>query len=242
MSPAELQALIARYPFQAIPLEPGKNFYQIVTGPVRCHYVQLDKLYSNQKYPAKAPEASITLIIPPASLIAPLQDLCKTVAKAHFGDKLNATFTVRNPATGEDVETTLAKALQWPWLPQAKNKGKPGFTVDGSGYFLRAASRKAPIRILDKSKNQIPADSPEIYDGMWARALVNIYAYPKEIALGQKVHGIGCGILQLQKIADDEPLPRGGNGDKAFDVVEAGSAVTATSRDGAAIAADPFGL
>lgn len=243
MNSAELKSLIERYPFQPLPIEPGKNFFQIVTGPVRCHYVQLDKLYSNQKYPSKAPEASVTLIIPPGSVISPLQELCKTVARAHFGDKLNATFRVRNPATGDDVETTLAKSLQWPWLSQSKNAGKPGFTSDGSGYFLRASSRKAPIRILDKHKQQIPADDAAIYDGMWARALLNVYAYPKEIALGQKVHGVGVGILQLQKIGDDERLPRGGNGDNAFDVVEAGSAVNSASTGGAAIGAAPdFGL
>lgn len=243
MNASELKSLIERYPFQAMPIEPGKNFFQIVTGPVRCHYVQLDKLYGNQKYPQKAPEASVTLIIPPSASIAPLQDLAKTVARQHFGDKLNTVFRVRNPVDGSEVETTLAKALQWPWLTQAKNKGKPGFSTDGSGYFLRASSRKAPIRILDKSKQQIAADDPAIYDGMWCRALLNVYAYPKEVALGQKVHGVGVGILQLQKIADDDRLPRGGNGDSAFDIVEAGSAVNSGSAGGASIGAAPdFGL
>lgn len=243
MNPAELKSLIERYPFQIIPSEPGKNFFQIVTGPVRCAYLQVDKLYANKKYPAKAPEASATLIIPPAVSIVPLQDLAKQVAKAQFGDKLSMTFRVRNPVDGSEVETTLAKSLQWPWLPQTKNKGKPGFTADGSGYFLRASSKFAPVRVLDKHKNQIPADDPGLYSGMWCRALLNVYAYPKEVALGQKVHGVGVGLLQLQKIADDERFTAGSNGDNAFDIVEAGSAVNSGSTGGASIGGAPdFGL
>ncbi len=223
MSPEVLKKYLDQYPMRALADDKGPTG-EFITCPVRCAWVQLDKLYGNKKYPAKAPEASVTLILPSSANLDTLMAEARRVASAHFGAALNTAYAVRNPATGEDVQTTLAKSLQWPWTSQAKNKGKPGFSADGSGFFLRATSKFAPVRIIDANKQPIPADDPAVYSGMWALALIRLYPYPKKAAPGQMVHGVGVGIQQLMKIGDDTRFASGGNNDNAFPMLGGGAA------------------
>lgn len=66
-------------------------------------------------------------------------------------------------------------------------------------YFINAKSDKAP-GVVDKHMNPI-LDADEFYSGCYGRASITFYAYDKS---GNK--GIGCGLNNLQKLADGEPL------------------------------------
>ena len=66
-------------------------------------------------------------------------------------------------------------------------------------YFINANSATAP-GIVDADRNPIMERS-EVYSGAYGRASINLYAFNSN---GNK--GIACGLNNLQKIRDGEPL------------------------------------
>jgi len=66
-------------------------------------------------------------------------------------------------------------------------------------YFVNANSASAP-GIVDADRQEI-IDRSEVYSGVYGRASINFYAFNSN---GNK--GIACGLNNLQKIRDGEPL------------------------------------
>lgn len=66
-------------------------------------------------------------------------------------------------------------------------------------YFVNANSATAP-GIVDADRQPI-IDRSEVYSGVYGRASINFYAFNSN---GNK--GIACGLNNLQKIKDGEPL------------------------------------
>ena len=66
-------------------------------------------------------------------------------------------------------------------------------------YFINANSATAP-GIVDTARNPIIEHS-EVYSGVYGRASINFYAFNSN---GNR--GIACGLNNLQKISDGEPL------------------------------------
>ena len=66
-------------------------------------------------------------------------------------------------------------------------------------YFINANSATAP-GIVDAARQPILEHS-EVYSGVYGRASINLYAFNSN---GNK--GIACGLNNLQKISDGEPL------------------------------------
>ena len=75
-------------------------------------------------------------------------------------------------------------------------------------WFINANSRTAP-QIVDKAVKPI-LDRDEVYSGCYARVSLNFYAFNSN---GNK--GIACGLGNIQKIKDGEPL--GGRSSAADD-------------------------
>ena len=68
-----------------------------------------------------------------------------------------------------------------------------------NAFFINANSTTAP-QIVDADRQHI-IDHSEVYSGVYGRASINFYAFNSN---GNK--GIACGLGNLQKIADGEPL------------------------------------
>ena len=66
-------------------------------------------------------------------------------------------------------------------------------------YFVNANSTTAP-QIVDKAVQPI-LDRAEVYSGCYARVSINFYAFNTN---GNK--GIACGLGNIQKVRDGEPL------------------------------------
>lgn len=79
------------------------------------------------------------------------------------------------------------------------DKERPDDPVYAGSYFMNANSSTAP-GIVDADLNPI-LERSEIYSGVYGRASVNLYAFNSN---GNK--GIACGLNNLQKIRDGEPL------------------------------------
>jgi len=81
-----------------------------------------------------------------------------------------------------------------------------------NSYFINANSGTAP-GIVDADRNPI-LERSEVYSGVYGRASINFYAFNSN---GNK--GIACGLNNLQKIRDGEPL--GGKSRAEDDFAEA---------------------
>ena len=68
-----------------------------------------------------------------------------------------------------------------------------------NAYFINANSGTAP-GIVDADRQPV-LDLSEVYSGVYGRASINMYAFNSN---GNK--GIACGLNNLQKIRDGEPL------------------------------------
>lgn len=90
---------------------------------------------------------------------------------------------------------------------------RPGDDAYANSYFINANSSTAP-GVVDASCQPI-IDTSEVYSGVYGRASINFYAYN---ANGNR--GIACGLNNLQKIKDGEPLggkPRAEDDFSSFD-------------------------
>lgn len=76
---------------------------------------------------------------------------------------------------------------------------RPDDAAYANSYFINANSSTAP-GIVDADRQPILKRS-EVYSGVYGRASVNFYAFNTN---GNK--GIACGLNNLQKIRDGEPL------------------------------------
>lgn len=76
---------------------------------------------------------------------------------------------------------------------------RPDDDAYADSYFVNANSGIAP-GIVDADRNPI-IDRSEVYSGVYGRASINFYAFNSN---GNK--GIACGLNNLQKIRDGEPL------------------------------------
>ncbi len=76
---------------------------------------------------------------------------------------------------------------------------RPDDPAYAGSYFINANSSTAP-GIVDSDCQQI-IDRSEVYSGVYGRASINLYAFNSN---GNK--GIACGLNNLQKIRDGEPL------------------------------------
>lgn len=87
-------------------------------------------------------------------------------------------------------------------------------TALGMGaYFINANSATAP-GIVDADRNPILSRS-EVYSGVYGRASITLYAFNSN---GNK--GIACGLNNLQKFRDGEPL--GGRASAESDFADEG--------------------
>ena len=76
---------------------------------------------------------------------------------------------------------------------------RPDDEAYANSFFLNANSGNKP-GIVDADRNPIFEQS-EVYSGVYGRASINFYAFNTN---GNK--GIACGLNNLQKISDGEPL------------------------------------
>ena len=87
---------------------------------------------------------------------------------------------------------------------------RPDDEAYANNYFINANSTSAP-GIVDADRQPI-IDHSEVYSGVYGRASINFYAFNSN---GNK--GIACGLNNLQKIKDGEPLGGKSRAEDDFD-------------------------
>ena len=158
----------------------GKNRTHVVTGKVRFSYANI---WEPKSINGSEEKYSVSLIIPKsdAKTIEEIQvamEEAKQEGIAKFGGKIPANLKL--PLRDGDIDRPDDEAYQ-------------------GCYFINANSKDKP-QIVDKKVKPI-LDPNEVYSGCYGRASINFYAFNQN---GNK--GIACGLGNLQKLEDGEPL------------------------------------
>ncbi|MGE5417499.1 MAG: DUF2815 family protein [Acidobacteriota bacterium] len=164
---------------------------KVVTGVVRLSYANV---WEAKSINGGAEKFSVSLIIPKndTKTIAAINaavDAAIEEGRGKFGGKIPNKAALKLPLRDGDID-------------------RPDDEAYAGSYFINANSNSAP-EIVDKDLNPIMSRS-EVYSGVYARVSVNFYAFNSN---GNR--GIACGLGNIQKIHDGEPL--GGKSSAADD-------------------------
>lgn len=148
-----------------------------------------------------APKYSVSLIIPKSDT--------KTLEKIRAA--IQAAYEEgQSKLKGNGRSVPALSALKTPL--RDGDAERPDDEAYTNSYFVNANSGTAP-GIVDADRNPI-LERSEVYSGVYGRASINFYAFNSN---GNK--GIACGLNNLQKIRDGEPL--GGKSRAEDDFAEA---------------------
>ena len=172
-----------------------KNNTKVVTGTVRLSY---EHVWEPASIHGGEEKYSASLIIPKSdkatvNAIQKAVDAAIEEGLAKFGGKKPNKAAIKLPLRDGDVERE-DEAYQ-------------------NSFFVNANSRTAP-QIVDRSVQPI-LDRNEVYSGCYIRASISFYAFNSN---GNK--GIACGLNNIQKIRDGEPLGGHANAADDFTTVE----------------------
>ena len=156
---------------------------KVITGKVRFSYV---KIFKSRAFQAgQDAKYSICLLIPKEDK-ATLKKIKAAIDEA-IQEGIASKWGGKKPAN-----------LKLPLRDGDDERAEEAEEYEGM-YFLNANSTQKP-GIVDKDLNEI-LDPDEVYSGCWGRASINFYAFNTN---GNK--GIACGLNNLQKLRDGEPL------------------------------------
>lgn len=154
---------------------------KVITGKVRFSYLHVFEPYSMEEGQDK--KYSVSLLIPKSDKVTLAKinkaiEAAKELAKSKFGGKLPAKFKL--PVNDGDIDRPDDEAYAGHYFINANAKTKPG--------------------LVDKDTNPI-MDQDELYSGCYGRASITFY--PFDVS-GNR--GIACGLNNLQKLKDGDPL------------------------------------
>lgn len=162
------------------------NPTKVITGPAtRWSYANV---WDPKSINGGAPKYSVSLIIPKSDI--------KTVEKVQAA--IQAAYEEgQSKLKGNGKSVPALSVLKTPL--RDGDMERPDDPAYADSYFINANSATAP-GIVDADRNPIMERS-EVYSGVYGRASINLYAFNSN---GNK--GIACGLNNLQKIRDGEPL------------------------------------
>lgn len=170
-----------------MPNQPKKtNPMKVITGKdTRWSYANVWEPKSINDGPAKF---SVSLIIPKSDTV--------TINKIQTAIE-TAYREGENKLKGNDKSVPPLAELKTPM--RDGDAERPDDEAYKNSYFINANSGIAP-GIVDRNLNPILTHS-EVYSGVYGRASINFYAFNSH-----DNKGIACGLNNLQKIRDGEPL------------------------------------
>lgn len=176
------------------------NPTKVITGVnTRWNYVNA---WEPKSINGGAPKYSVSLIIPKSDT--------KTIEKIQAA--IQAAYDEgQGKLKGNGKSVPALSALKTPL--RDGDAERPDDEAYADSYFINANSGTAP-GIVDADRQPI-LDRSEVYSGVYGRASINFYAFNSN---GNK--GIACGLNNLQKIKDGEPLGGKSRAEDDFDTEE----------------------
>lgn len=164
----------------------ANNPMKVITGPdTRWSYANV---WEAKSINGGTPKFSVSLIIPKSDT--------KTVAKIKAAIEA-AYHDGESKLKGSGKSVPPMAAIKTPL--RDGDSERPDDPAYANAYFINANSATAP-GIVDAARNPILTRS-EVYSGVYGRASISFYAFNSN---GNK--GIACGLNNLQKVRDGEPL------------------------------------
>ena len=171
----------------------------ITGGNTRWNYVNA---WEPKSINGGAPKYSVSLIIPKSDT--------KTIEKIQAA--IQAAYDEgQGKLKGNGKSVPALSVLKTPL--RDGDAERPDDEAYADSYFINANSGTAP-GIVDADRQPI-LDRSEVYSGVYGRASINFYAFNSN---GNK--GIACGLNNLQKIKDGEPLGGKSRAEDDFDTEE----------------------
>lgn len=163
-----------------------KNPTKVITGPkTRWSYANV---WDPKSINGGTPKYSVSLIIPKSD-VATVKKIEAAIQAAYEEGE--------SKLKGNSKSVSSLKVLKTPL--RDGDLERPDDAAYADSYFINANSASAP-GIVDADRQPI-LERSEVYSGVYGRASINFYAFNSN---GNK--GIACGLNNLQKIADGEPL------------------------------------
>lgn len=170
----------------------NNNPTRVLTGEVRLSYANLVTPRSNSGNPNAEPRYSVTLLIP----------------KSDIAVKQNIDASIEAAAT--DAQARLWGGVKPPVMPTPVHDGD-GVRDNGTAYgpeckgcWVITASSKQKPQVVHQSDINTELAPQDIYSGMYARVTINFFGYNQA---GRR--GIGCGLGNVMKTREGEPLAGG---------------------------------
>lgn len=162
------------------------NPMKVITGPdTRWSYANV---WEAKSINGGTPKFSVSLIVPKSDTRTVAKIKAAIEAAYHEGE-------ARLKGNGKSVPPLAS--IKTPL--RDGDTERPDDEAYANAYFINANSATAP-GIVDADRNVIITRS-EVYSGVYGRASINFYAFNSN---GNR--GIACGLNNLQKIHDGEPL------------------------------------
>lgn len=195
---------------------------KVLTGEVRLSYVNLIQPRTNNNDPNAEPKYSVTLLIPKTDE-AVYQNILASIE-----------------AAAADAQSKIWNGVRPPVMPipihdgdGVRENGTP-YGPECKGCWVLTASTKQKPQVVHQSDINTELLPQDIYSGMWARVTINFFGYARA---GKK--GVGCGLGNVMKTRDDEPLSGGASAAADFAGVGQTVGAPATPNYGAAMPATP---
>lgn len=163
-----------------------KNPMKVITGPnTRWSYCNV---WQPKSINGGTPKYSVSLIIPKSDTVT-INKIKAAIEAAYKEGEAKLKGNGRSVPALSVLKTPLRDG----------DAERPDDEAYANAYFVNANSATAP-GIVDADRQPI-LDTSEVYSGVYGRASINFYAFNSN---GNK--GIACGLNNLQKIKDGEPL------------------------------------
>ena len=162
------------------------NPMKVITGPeTRWSYANV---WEPKSINGGTPKYSVSLIIPKSD--TKIVEKIQSAIQAAYDEG-------QGKLKGNGKSVPALSVLKTPLRDgDAERPDDPAYVYS---YFINANSAAAP-GIVDVDRQPI-IDRSEVYSGVYGRASINFYAFNSN---GNK--GIACGLNNLQKVKDGEPL------------------------------------
>jgi hypothetical protein len=198
---------------------------KVLTGEVRLSYEHLSTPYANPNQPGAEPRYSVTMLIPKTD----------AATKADIDASMKAAYEAAVVNDWKGARPQLKNALIYDG-DGLRNDGSK-FGPECAGHWVITASTKRKPQVVDISNINTELAPQDIYSGMYARVTLNFFSFNSN---GNK--GVGCGLGNVMKTRDGEPLSGGASAASDFDGIGqtiTGAAAPATPNYGGAMPATP---
>lgn len=179
---------------------------KVLTGEVRLSYANLTTPRANK--PGDKEKYSVTLLIPKSD----------TATKANIDASAEAA--------AQEAQGKLWNGVRPPVLSVpchdgdgVRENGTP-FGPECKGHWVMTASTYNKPQVVHQSDVNTELAPQDIYSGMYARVTINFFGY-----LNNGKKGVGCGLGNVMKTRDGDPLAGGASA--SADFADVGSTVTA---------------